>query len=189
MKITKFPICRRGNHILFLMLVSVLFKYPGYWKLNTFLLWNSQVFIVENVILKMSTQFCNFTEGITIRYTSVTWDITSSDSSEPIYAEGAGIAQLLGTGYGLDGPRSIPGSARFFTSPQPHPAFYPMGAGGSFPGAKTAGAWSWPHHLVPRSRIRGSIHPPPHLSSWRSAQLVKNRDSFTFTFTSAYAEH
>jgi hypothetical protein len=25
-----------------------------------------------------------------------------------------------------------------------HPASYPMGSGGSFPGGKAAGAWSWP---------------------------------------------
>jgi hypothetical protein len=32
---------------------------------------------------------------------------------------------------------------------------------------------------VQRSRKRGSIHPLPHTSSWRSAYLVKRRDSFT----------
>jgi hypothetical protein len=49
-------------------------------------------------------------------------------------------------------------------------------------GCKTAGAWSWPYlQLVPRSRKFGSIHPPPpHTPSWRSALLVKRRDSFTF---------
>jgi hypothetical protein len=34
--------------------------------------------------------------------------------------------------------------------------------------------------LVPRSRIRGSIHPLPHTSSWRNALLVKHKDNFTF---------
>jgi hypothetical protein len=34
--------------------------------------------------------------------------------------------------------------------------------------------------LVPKSRIRGSIHPLPHTPSWRSAQLVKHRDNFIF---------
>jgi hypothetical protein len=43
------------------------------------------------------------------------------------------------TGYKLDGLGSIPGSVRFFSSPQrpdrlwAHPASYPMGTGGSFP--------------------------------------------------------
>jgi hypothetical protein len=41
-----------------------------------------------------------------------------------------------------------------------------MGTGGSFPGGKAAGAWSWP---LTRT------------SSWRSVALVKCRDSFTFT--------
>jgi hypothetical protein len=35
--------------------------------------------------------------------------------------------------------------------------------------------------LVPRSRKCGSIHPLPHTPSWRSAELVKHRDNFTFT--------
>jgi hypothetical protein len=29
-----------------------------------------------------------------------------------------------------------------------HPASYPMGTGGSFPGGKAAGAWSWPHTSI-----------------------------------------
>jgi hypothetical protein len=33
--------------------------------------------------------------------------------------------------------------------------------------------------LVPRSRKCGSIHPLPHTPSWRGAQLVKHRDTFT----------
>jgi len=38
-----------------------------------------------------------------------------------------------------------------------HPASYPMGMGGCFPGIKAAGAWSWPHiHLVPWSKIAWS---------------------------------
>jgi hypothetical protein len=34
--------------------------------------------------------------------------------------------------------------------------------------------------IIPGSRIRGSIHPLPDTSSWRSAQLIKHRDNFTF---------
>jgi hypothetical protein len=34
--------------------------------------------------------------------------------------------------------------------------------------------------LVPRSRIRGSIHPRPHTSSWCNAQLVTDGNIFTF---------
>jgi hypothetical protein len=32
---------------------------------------------------------------------------------------------------------------------------------------------------VPRSRKCGSIHPVPHMPSWRSVSLVKHRDNFT----------
>jgi hypothetical protein len=35
--------------------------------------------------------------------------------------------------------------------------------------------------LVPRSRKCGPIHPLPHTPSWRSAELVKHKDNFTFT--------
>jgi hypothetical protein len=40
--------------------------------------------------------------------------------------------------------------------------------------------WTTHLQLVPRSRKRGSIHPLPHTSSWRSAQLVKHRNKFTY---------
>jgi hypothetical protein len=40
--------------------------------------------------------------------------------------------------------------------------------------------------LVPRSRIRGSIHPLLHTYSWRSAYLVKHRDNLTFTLPFSY---
>jgi hypothetical protein len=59
---------------------------------------------------------------------------------------GAGIA----TGYGLDGPGSISAVQDFpllhsvQTDSGTHPASYPMGTGGSFPGGKAVGAWSWP---------------------------------------------
>jgi hypothetical protein len=36
-------------------------------------------------------------------------------------------------------------------------------------------------HPVPRSRKHGSIHPLPHTSSCRRAELLKHRDNFTFT--------
>jgi hypothetical protein len=54
-----------------------------------------------------------------------------------------GLAQsVLRAGYGLEGPGSIPGKAGLFSSNSVqtgsrfHPAFYPMGTGGSFPGGK-----------------------------------------------------
>jgi hypothetical protein len=38
-----------------------------------------------------------------------------------------------------------------------HPASYPIGTRGSFPGRKAAGTWSWQFNLVPRSILRGDI--------------------------------
>jgi hypothetical protein len=51
----------------------------------------------------------------------------------------------IATDYGLEGRGSIPGSARFFSTPQRpdrlwDPPSYPMGAGGDFPGDKATGA-------------------------------------------------
>jgi hypothetical protein len=37
--------------------------------------------------------------------------------------------------------------------------------------------------LVLRSRMCGSIHPLPHMSSWHSTQLVKHRDNFILHVT------
>jgi hypothetical protein len=36
--------------------------------------------------------------------------------------------------------------------------------------------------LLSRSRKRRSTYPLPHTSSWHSAELVKHRDNFAFTF-------
>jgi hypothetical protein len=62
--------------------------------------------------------------------------------------EGAAIAQSVYRGvYGLDGWVRFPAGARDFsllysvqTGHEAHPASYPMGTGGSFPGGKAAGA-------------------------------------------------
>jgi hypothetical protein len=60
----------------------------------------------------------------------------------------------IATGYGLDdrmiGVRFPVGAGNFSLLPRvqtgsgTHPASYPLGTGGSFPGCKAAGAWSWP---------------------------------------------
>jgi hypothetical protein len=51
------------------------------------------------------------------------------------------------------------------------------------PGALSPGVKLTTHlQLVPRSRIRGSIHPLPHTSSCRSAELVKHRDNCTLFY-------
>jgi hypothetical protein len=54
-----------------------------------------------------------------------------------------------------------------------HPAFYPMGARGSFPGDKSSGGVQLTTHLhlVPRSRMRGAIPPLAQYASKCGAQL------------------
>jgi len=62
-----------------------------------------------------------------------------------------------------------------------HPASYPMGTMGSFPGGKTAAAWIWP--LVPRSKNEWRYTPLPQYAfmTWYSVK-EKHRDNFTFNF-------
>jgi hypothetical protein len=64
-----------------------------------------------------------------------------------------------------------------------HPASYPVGTGGSFPGGKATGAWSWPltSILCQGQRMHGAI-PPPSQYVFLVWCLVKHRD-FTFNMT------
>jgi hypothetical protein len=65
---------------------------------------------------------------------------------------------------------------RVQNGPGAHPAFYPMGARGSFPGGKAVGAWSLTTqlHLVPRSKNEWKYTSTPQMPSWRGTQLKKN---------------
>jgi hypothetical protein len=64
-----------------------------------------------------------------------------------------------------------------------HPASYPMGTRGSFPGGKAVSAWSWPMTSIycRGQRMRGAILPLPQYvpMAWC---LVEHRDNFTFIF-------
>jgi hypothetical protein len=95
----------------------------------------------------------------------------------------------IATDYGLDsrgiGDR-VPLGALFFSSPRhPDRLLGPSSLlSNLYGGAVSPGVMLTTHlQVLPRLRIRGSIHPIPHTSSWRSAQLVKRRDYFTFTLT------
>jgi hypothetical protein len=63
-----------------------------------------------------------------------------------------------------------------------HPASYLVGIGGLFPQRYSSRGMKLTTHLplALRSRKHKSIYPFPHMSSWRSAQLVKHKDNFTF---------
>jgi hypothetical protein len=107
------------------------------------------------------------------------------------------IAGCIATGYGLDGREvgvRVPVRARFLFSPW----FADQVLGslsdryqGLLPGVKAPRCvkLTTRHHLVPRSIIRGSIHPLPHTSSWRSGSLVRHRDSFAFALLECYPSH
>jgi hypothetical protein len=62
-----------------------------------------------------------------------------------------------------------------------HPASYPMGTRGSFPGSKTAGAWSWPlTSIYTRGQRMSGAMPPLPQYAFMAWCLVKYRDNFTF---------
>jgi hypothetical protein len=69
---------------------------------------------------------------------------------------------------------------RVQTGSEAHPACYPMGTRGSFPGGKAAGAWSWP--LTPSSAEVKECVDFPNTPSWHGAQL-KAQGQFYLTFT------
>jgi hypothetical protein len=101
-------------------------------------------------------------------------------------------AVSVATGYGLEDRETgvrVPVGSRIFSSSRrlDRPALgsiqppIPWVPGALSPGCNGRGVKLTTHlQLVPRSRKRGSIHPPPHASSWHSAQLVKHRNNFTF---------
>jgi hypothetical protein len=89
------------------------------------------------------------------------------------------------TGYGLDGPGSIPGSTRFSlllgvqTDSGAHPVCYAMRTEGFSPGVRWQGGEAV--HSPPSStevKKFGAIPPLPHIPSWHSAEIIKHRDNF-----------
>jgi hypothetical protein len=65
-----------------------------------------------------------------------------------------------------------------------HPASYPVGTRGSFPGGKVVRVWSWPltsTWCLGPDCVELYLY-SPNMPSWHGAQL-KHRDNFTFTFT------
>jgi len=61
---------------------------------------------------------------------------------------------IAGLRAGWSGVRVLAWARNFFlhhrdqTGSGDHPASYPMGTGGSFPGDKAAGAWNWPYTSI-----------------------------------------
>jgi hypothetical protein len=65
-----------------------------------------------------------------------------------------------------------------------HPASYPMGTRGFFPGNKAAGAWIWPFTSIKcrGQRMRGSILPLPQYTFMVWCSVKRHTENFTFTF-------
>jgi hypothetical protein len=83
----------------------------------------------------------------------------------------------IATGYGLDGWVRFPGVQDFSlfhsvpTDSGAHPASCPMGTGGSFPGVKAVGPWSWSLTSIycGRQERWKYTFTPPRKFSWHSA--------------------
>jgi hypothetical protein len=94
----------------------------------------------------------------------------------------------IATGYGLDDRRvevRAPVGSRMLTSPdRPDWLWGPSNllCNGYRVAVSARVKWQGREadQLVPRPRKRGSVHPLPHTSSWRSAQLVTRKDNFNF---------
>jgi hypothetical protein len=74
-------------------------------------------------------------------------------------------------GVGVPSPGKVKNFLRVFqTGSGAHPASYPMSTGGSSPGGKADGAWSWP---LTSNLCRGqeNIDPLSHMPSRRSALI------------------
>jgi hypothetical protein len=102
----------------------------------------------------------------------------------------------IATGYGLDGPASIPGRGKIFLfSTTCRPALGPTqppiqwAPGTLYPRIKRPGRKA--DHSPPSSaevKNGGAIPPLPHMSSWHSVWLIKHRDNFTFYIRRAGSE-
>jgi hypothetical protein len=100
----------------------------------------------------------------------------------------------IATGYGLDDRGVgvlVPIGSSVFSSPRrPDRHWGPRSLlcneyRGLFPRGKSGRGVKLTTHLqlLPRSGIRGSIHPHYHTSSWRRASLVKHRDNYYYGCT------
>jgi hypothetical protein len=108
----------------------------------------------------------------------------------PLRQEGAGIAQWYSGGlrFGWSGVGAPVGVGNFSLHHRvqngswAHPASYPMGTRGPFPGGKAAGAWTWPLSSTQcwgQGCVGLYLH-SPNTPLWRGTQLNK-ADNFTFT--------
>jgi hypothetical protein len=120
--------------------------------------------------------------------------MTKHSPQHPVLKQSRDSSVGIATGYGLDDRGSsvrFPAGAGNFSlhhrvqnGSGVHPASYPVGNMGSFPGVKRPGYEA--DHSPPTSAevkecVELYIH-TPNTPSWRGAWL-KQRDNFTFTFT------
>jgi hypothetical protein len=108
-------------------------------------------------------------------------------STLPAWWESLDSSVGIALGYGLDDRgsrvRFPAGAGNFSLHHRAHPASYPMGTRGSFPGGKAAGAWSWPLTCIQyrAQRMSGTIPPFPQYAfmAWCS---VKAQGQLYLTF-------
>jgi hypothetical protein len=97
-----------------------------------------------------------------------------------IHADSRGSSVRIATGYELDdrgsGVQFLAGPGNFFllhrvqAGSGTHPTSYAMGTGGSFPGSKAAGEWSWPPaSFYCRGQENVALYLHPSKYSWPGA--------------------
>jgi len=109
------------------------------------------------------------------------WSVMSSMQPIKLWYLTYFIIQLssITLGFGLNegvqdpaGAGNFPLNHRVQTGSVAHPASYPVGTRGSFPGGKAAAVWSCPlTRTVPRLRMRGATPPLPNMLSHCGACL------------------
>jgi len=130
----------------------------------------------------------NVSEGHAACIFSLGWNVGIFHTTTRCHSEPGQLSQYIANDYGLDsrmiGVRFPAGAGNFSrhrvqTGSGAHPASYPRGSGGFFPGSKAAGAWSWPLTSIQfRSQIMRGAIPPLHQYVSMAWCLVKHSENF-----------
>jgi hypothetical protein len=100
----------------------------------------------------------------------------------------------IATGYRLGSPGSLPGSARFFYTPQRPdrpwgpPSLLPGGSRWLYPGRIKRPGREADYSPQSSAEVKksGALLPRPHIPSWHCVHLIKDGNNFTFMYVHFY---